>query len=90
MATKTRKYVLRSHFSGFPQRDALEIVEEDLPALKDGGLIEPLHNRHRHVYVKWLSLSGMRLGRIIICYIIYTPAEFLCEAQWLSVDPYMR
>nr|CAC38761.1 leukotriene B4 [Geodia cydonium] len=52
MATKIRKYVLRSHFSGFPQRDALEIVEEELPPIKDG--------------------------------------EFLCEAQWISVDPYMR
>lgn len=49
---KVRKYVRRAHFSGFPQEDALEIVEEDLPPIKDG--------------------------------------EFVCEAQWLSVDPYMR
>jgi prostaglandin reductase 1 len=52
MSTKARKYVLRSHFSGLPKREDLEIVEETLPPLKDG--------------------------------------EFLCEAQWLSVDPYMR
>ena len=32
-----RKYVLRSHFSGFPKREALEIVEETLPPIKDGG-----------------------------------------------------
>ena len=29
-----RKYVLRSHFSGFPKREALEIVEETLPPIK--------------------------------------------------------
>ena len=34
---KARKYVLRSHFSGLPKREDLEIVEEELPALKDGG-----------------------------------------------------
>ena len=25
-----------------------------------------------------------------LCEILNYPAEFLCEAQWLSVDPYMR
>ena len=34
---KARKYVLRSHFSGVPKREDLEIVEEELPPLKDGG-----------------------------------------------------
>ena len=38
MATVTRKYVLRSHFSGLPKRDDLEIVEEVLPPIKDGGI----------------------------------------------------
>ena len=37
MSTKARKYVLRSHFSGLPKREDLEIVEETLPPLKDGG-----------------------------------------------------
>jgi len=49
---KARKWVLRSQFSGQPKREDLEIVEEELPPIKDG--------------------------------------EFLCEAQWWSVDPYMR
>lgn len=49
---KCRKWTLKSHFSGLPKREDLEIVEEQLPELKDG--------------------------------------EFLCEAVWLSVDPYMR
>ena len=34
---KARKYVLRSYFSGLPKRDDVEIVEEELPALQDGG-----------------------------------------------------
>ena len=38
MATVTRKYVLHSHFSGLPKRDDLEIVEEVLPPIKDGGI----------------------------------------------------
>ena len=39
MAVKARKYILRSYFSGFPQRDALKIVEEELPPIKDGGVL---------------------------------------------------
>lgn len=50
--TTARKYVLDAHFEGAPKRSDLKIVEEKLPALKDG--------------------------------------EFLAEAVWLSVDPYMR
>ena len=34
---KSRKYTLKSHFSGLPRREDLEIVEEELPQLKDGG-----------------------------------------------------
>ena len=29
--------MLKSHFSGLPKREDLEIVEEELPPLKDGG-----------------------------------------------------
>lgn len=36
-SVKARKYVLRSHFSGAPKREDLELVEEELPPLKDGG-----------------------------------------------------
>ena len=36
-AVKCRKYILKSHFSGMPKREDLEIVEETLPALQDGG-----------------------------------------------------
>ena len=75
MATKARKYVLRSYFSGFPQREALEIVEDELPPIKDGGILPVLFRRvipHKEFCI-YLSTQ-----------------EFLCEAQWLSVDPYMR
>ena len=36
--TKGRKYVLRSHFSGLPKKEDLEIVEEEFGPLKDGGM----------------------------------------------------
>ncbi|XP_065912085.1 prostaglandin reductase 1-like [Dysidea avara] len=50
--TTARKYVLETLFQGTPKKSDLKIVEETLPAIKDG--------------------------------------EFLAEAVWLSVDPYMR
>ena len=34
---KARKWVVRSHFDGQPKREDLEIVEEELPPIKDGG-----------------------------------------------------
>lgn len=36
-SVKARRYVLRSQFSGAAKREDLEIVEEELPPLKDGG-----------------------------------------------------
>ncbi len=33
-----RKWVLKSRFSGLPKREDLEIVEEELPPIKDGGM----------------------------------------------------
>ncbi|XP_068895476.1 prostaglandin reductase 1-like [Tenebrio molitor] len=49
---KARKYVFRKQFDGLPKETDLELVEEELPPVKDG--------------------------------------EFLAEAIYLSVDPYMR
>ena len=34
---KCRKWILKSHFCGEPKREDLEIVEVELPAIKDGG-----------------------------------------------------
>ena len=37
MSTKSRKWVLKQAFDGAPKREDFEIVEEDIPPLKDGG-----------------------------------------------------
>ena len=62
---KARKYVLRSHFSGLPKREDLEIVEEELPALKDGGQTY-VPTRGLHVQVagplQWLHLYSLSLS----------------------------
>ena len=49
---KARKYVLRSHFSGLPKREDLKIVEEELPAIKDGGQAY-VPTRGLYVQVAW-------------------------------------
>ena len=36
-SVRARRYVLRSQFSGLPKREDFEVVEEELPPLKDGG-----------------------------------------------------
>ena len=70
-----RKYVLKSHFQGLPKREDLEIVEEELPPLKDGGrALDP------SIYDSTDATSIFPLKF----------AEFLTETLWLSVDPYMR
>lgn len=35
---KAKKYVMAKHFDGFPKRDDLRLVEEELAVLKDGGV----------------------------------------------------
>ena len=37
MSTVAQKYIVDAHFKGMPKRSDLKIVEESLPALKDGG-----------------------------------------------------
>ena len=135
MATKGRKYVLRSHFSGLPKREDLEIVEETLQPLKDGGtatmnclfitqsgytlqeafavhslcaIRRPcavLQTEYNKIYVHThftctIKVCSFRLDSIPKVNLNLSPTslflplslhtEFLCEAQWLSVDPYMR
>lgn len=36
--TEARKYVLTKHFQGEPKKSDFEIVQEELPELKDGGI----------------------------------------------------
>ncbi len=77
--TTARKWVLKSHFSGLPKREDLEIVEEKLPPIKDGGRqVE----RHGHTLADLFPFSASLSSSLY--------AEFLCEAQWWTVDPYMR
>ena len=41
---KARKFVLKHHFEGIPKIDDFELVEEELPEMKDGDvLIETLY-----------------------------------------------
>lgn len=49
---KSKSFIYKSRFDGFPKETDLELVEEDLPPIQNG--------------------------------------EFLAEAVYLSVDPYMR
>ena len=37
---KYRKWILKSHFEGLPKREDVDLVEEELPALQDGGKIQ--------------------------------------------------
>lgn len=36
---KAKKFVLVNYFDGFPKPEDLELVEENLPSLKDGGIV---------------------------------------------------
>ena len=38
-ATKCRRWVLKTRSEGIPKQSDFEIVEEELPPLKDGGKI---------------------------------------------------
>ncbi len=37
MSVQCRRWVLKSHFSGLPKREDLDLVEEALEPIKDGG-----------------------------------------------------
>ncbi|XP_063825088.1 prostaglandin reductase 1-like [Ostrinia nubilalis] len=45
---KARKYVVKKHFQGVPKRDDFEIVEQELPPLKDGEIL---------VKAEWISVD---------------------------------
>lgn len=36
---KAKKFVLVNYFDGFPKPEDLQLVEEDLPNLENGGII---------------------------------------------------
>lgn len=35
-----RKWILKSHFDGLPKREDVELVEEELPTLQEGGTVK--------------------------------------------------
>jgi len=37
MSTVAKKYIINARFKGLPKQSDLKIVEENLPAIKDGG-----------------------------------------------------
>ena len=45
---KARKFVVVKHFEGEPKRSDLKLVEEELPALQDGG---------RKLFISWISIK---------------------------------
>ena len=36
---KGRRFVLKHHFDGLPKREDFDLVEEEMPALKDGDIM---------------------------------------------------
>ena len=87
MSVTAKRWVLKNAFVGYPKRDDFEIVEETLPALKDGGkrcmrmLDRELHHARRRA-------TSHRLQALIFSF--FLELEFLVEALWVTVDPYMR
>lgn len=67
---KARKWLNKKPFQGLPKKDDFEIVEEELPAMKDGGS-QDMQNMMPYFMI-----------------IIFT--EFIVEAQFITVDPYLR
>ena len=39
MSTVAQKYIIEAYFKGLPKQSDLKIVEESLPAIKDGGYL---------------------------------------------------
>ena len=89
---KARRWVLRSHFVGQPKREDLEIVEEELPPIKDGGQRVLVHdvslllNRIISVYEGvckagsskqfWLNQSGKKRSDIFDSYKSSKPCKW--------------
>jgi hypothetical protein len=46
---KTKKFILANHFVGEPKSDDFALVEEELPALKEGGKIRGEKKVHEKI-----------------------------------------
>ncbi|KAL5481908.1 hypothetical protein EMCRGX_G022182 [Ephydatia muelleri] len=64
-----KKYVLKSHFQGLPKREDLEIVEEELPPLKDGEILtETLWlsvDPYMRPYSQRMKLGDTMIGELV-------------------------
>lgn len=56
-----RKWLLKKNYEGTPKREDLEIVEEELPPLKDGGQAAAIF-MHQHIMLIILQSSWWRLN----------------------------
>lgn len=81
---KARKFIIVDHFKDWPKESDLKIVEEDLAPVKDGGKCVDKY----FVFLK-LKLYYVILYRMC-SFFYFVITEFLAEALYLSIDPYMR
>ena len=80
---KARKWVLRSYFSGMPKREDLEIVEEELPAIKDGGQVTCGLGRSQTQTAAWIASSAVSRTRKEGLVTLYY-AFFLCALSHVA------
>lgn len=59
---KAQKFVLAKQFNGFPKREDMKIVEEELPPLKDGGKVV------RTVKYQFIRFQDRRKVNIYVCF----------------------
>ncbi|XP_075973796.1 prostaglandin reductase 1-like [Anticarsia gemmatalis] len=69
---KARKYVVKKHFEGLPKRDDFEIVEQELPPLKDGEFlfkaewisVDPYHRAYNPRYPVPYDQFAFQVGTV--------------------------
>lgn len=87
----TKYWVMAKKFDGFPKLSDFKIVEEELPELKEGGHVILIFFQIFHGHVILILKENLIC---VFCRIssqfYFFISEFLCEAVWLSVDPYNR
>ena len=66
---KCRKWVLKKHFYGYPEREDLDLLEEELPILKEGG-IGQISSCLLYSSVCWLSHRRLCLVGGTMCAVL--------------------
>lgn len=75
---RTKRFVYAKRFEGLPKITDFQLVEEDLPELKDGGKCQLFSIQYSE---KSINNSGFWFLVLL---------DVLVEAVYFSVDPYMR